>query len=221
MTVTFLVVEKAGTLKEVDVKTITSDELYKKCGFRKSDGFESRVTWENVKLGHQKYTIQLWARDEGKSDTQNKYVFPSHVDSKSYFGNCALIQLDSDENIISLSKEVWLKISEKLLRGTDEVRDIHDVNDEDDDDEIDDLETIKTSSKTKTKSVNYLKDGFTAENSGDDDEDSDGESDKEEDETDNEETETEDVCKSEYNDEDGLDEINGSELEEEDYDYDD
>lgn len=211
MTFTYLVVEKNSTLKEVNVKNINKDELYKKCGFRKADGFECRTTWENIKIGHHKHTVQLWARDEGKPDSENKYEFPPPIDSKLYFGNCALIQIDQDENIISLSKELWLKIYEKLFGGFEE------INEDDDEDDNDELENIKKQSKIKKTS--YLKDGFVVDDS-DEDEESVAESEKEEEESDQEDTETDDICKSDYNDEDALDEINGSELEEEEYDYD-
>jgi hypothetical protein len=128
---TFLIVEKSGSIKEVSVKSINKDEIYKKCGFRKPDGFECRTTWKNVKVGNQNYSVQLWARDDGKADTENKYDFPPPVDNTLYFGNCALVQVlnNNHDSFTSLSKDLWLKIYEALFGGFE---DIGDENDDDD-----------------------------------------------------------------------------------------
>ena len=46
-TITFLVVEKNGDIKETEIQKdmITSDELAKKCKFKKYDGFCKRTEW--------------------------------------------------------------------------------------------------------------------------------------------------------------------------------
>ena len=134
--VSFVVVEKTGSLKEVSVKEITTEEMYKKCGFRKGDDFECRTTWENVEVGNTKHTIQLWARSEGKANTENKYDFPPPVDTSLFFGNCALVQV-KNEKYVNLSKDLWLKIYEVLFGG------FEDIDNEKDEDEIDELENIK------------------------------------------------------------------------------
>jgi len=152
--VSFVVVEKTGSLKEVSVKEITTEEMYKKCGFRKGDDFECRTTWENVEVGNTKHTIQLWARSEGKANTENKYDFPPPVDTSLFFGNCALVQV-KNEKYVNLSKDLWLKIYEVLFGG------FEDIDNEKDEDEIDELENIKKEMKTKTG--DYLKDGFVVD----------------------------------------------------------
>ncbi|MEX0597706.1 MAG: hypothetical protein WD512_14535 [Candidatus Paceibacterota bacterium] len=222
----FLIVEKSGNIKEVSVKNINKDEIYKKCGFRKPDGFECRTTWENVKVGTQQHTIQLWSRDEGKAGTENKYDFPPPVDTSLYFGNCALVKVSNDNHDVftSLTNDTWLKIYETLFGG------FEDVDDEIDNepDEPDELDTIKKD--MKTKKTGYLKDGFVVDSDeevavlSDVDADDDSiEADEDSDENENEtETETDvDVAlvKNDLIDNDSDDISAGSELEEESYDY--
>lgn len=211
---TFIIVEKSGSLKEVSVKEINIEEMYKKCGFRKSDDFECRTTWENVQVGNSKHTVQMWGRSEGKANTENKYDFPPPVDTSLFFGNCALVQIKG-EKYINLTKDTWLKIYETLFGG------FEDIETEKDDEEIDELENIKK--EMKTKKGDYLKDGFVVDSdeseelvscSGDLGE---------------EELEDEILCDDEEDDEevaldlddDDLDLSAGSELEEEDYEYSD
>ena len=41
-----IIIEKNGNIKQTICKDINN--LYKSCGFRKSEGFERRHTWENL-----------------------------------------------------------------------------------------------------------------------------------------------------------------------------
>ena len=224
---TFLIVEKTGSLKEVSVKSINKDEIYKKCGFRKPDGFECRTTWKNVKVGNQNYSVQLWARDDGKADTENKYDFPPPVDNALYFGNCALVQvLNNDLNnetnsFTSLSKDLWLKIYEALFGG------FENIGDENDDNEPDELDDIKKD--MKTKKTGYLKDGFVVDSDEEEEviaSDADEESDEEDDDSDEDDSDDNTDCdeaeaKFELVDNDSDNISAGSELDEEKYDYSD
>ena len=220
---TFLIVEKTGSLKEVSVKSINKDEIYKKCGFRKPDGFECRTTWKNVKVGNQNYSVQLWARDDGKADTENKYDFPPPVDNTLYFGNCALVQVlnNNHDSFTSLSKDLWLKIYEALFGG------FEDIGDENDDDEPDELDAIKKD--MKTKKTGYLKDGFVVDSDEEEEvvaSDVDEESDEDDEDSDEDVSEDDNDCdetdaKSDLVDNESDNISAGSELDEETYDYSD
>lgn len=215
---TFIIIEKNGTIKETSVKTITVEELYKKCGFRKEEGFENRNTWDNVKVGNHLYNIQLWGKIDGKANTENKYDFPPPFDTQLLFGNCALVQVDKNETFMSLNKEQWLKIYETLFGG------FEDIDNEDDDSEPDELETIKKD--MKTKKGGYLKDGFVVDSSSSEeeivvseegDEVSDVSDETCESNEENEEVESKNIVQS---DDDNIVELSGgSELEEEEYEY--
>jgi len=208
----FVVVEKSGIIKEVSVKEINFEELYKKCGFRKGDDFECRTTWEDIEVGKTKHTIQLWARSEGKANTENKYDFPPPVDSNLFYGNCALVEIKNDK-YTSLTKDAWLKMYEVLFGGFEEIE-----NDKDDE-ESDELENIKK--EMKTTKGEYLKDGFVV--------DSDVSEEHASCDTNEEEEENEgvDECTDETSEpQDLIEELeimlsDGSELEEEEYEYSD
>lgn len=199
-----LIVEKNGTVKPLTVKDYKVDELYKKCGFKKPDGFEMRTEW-SVKIESQKYLVQLYAKLDGKANMENKYDFPPPVDKQLYFGGCALVGLDpATRNQVNLSVELWEKIYEKLFGGFENLE-ITCVEDENEEDELD---NIPKHMKTKQ---GYLKDGFVVDSSdqeddisGSEDEGSDSPSNSSEPDND------------EANDDDGLEDI-GSELSEESY----
>jgi hypothetical protein len=187
----FVHIDKNGTVNDITKKKLVKENLYKYCGFKKSDGFEKRTTWDVIVEGN-RHIVELWARDFGKAGTENKYDFPPPCDSSLYFGTCALVKTSKDDDTIKdMVSDTWLKIYEKLFGG------FEDLGNEDSEESDDELDSVSSEYKTKN---GYLKDGFvvdsTSDKSGDDaDNGSDDES-----------------CECSSSDE-------GSELEEEEYDY--
>lgn len=151
-----LIVEKGGSIKDTVVKEYKENELFKKCGFKKEDGFVKQTTWASVKINGVKYTVDLYGKTEGKANTENKYDFPPPVDNTLFFGSCALVCRNEESKMISLSLELWNKIYEKLFGGFENLADTC-IEDEEEDDEL-----AGVSAEKKTKQ-GYLKDGFVVD----------------------------------------------------------
>jgi hypothetical protein len=204
--ISVIIVDKSASLKSLTIKDYKEDELYKKCGFKKADGFVKQTEW-GVKLDGKKYVVAVFAKAEGKANSENKYDFPPPVDTVLFFGSCALVcSVKKDENVwelTSLSLELWEKMYEKLFGGFEDLA----ATCAQDEEEEDELDNIPASKKTKQ---GYLKDGFVVDSeSSDDKEEYGSDEDKDEDEDEDEE---EDVAA------DGLElEDIGSELSEEEY----
>jgi hypothetical protein len=207
---TILIVEKTGDLKTLSIKDFKVEDLYKKCGFKKGDDFLKQVEW-SAKYDGKKYFIEVYAKTEGRANSENKYDFPPPIDTKLFFGSSAILtyvkQNDGSKLYTDLSLQLWNKIYEKLFGGFEDLA----ATAAEDEAEEDELANVPKEKKTKQ---GYLKDGFvvdssdTEENvsgSGSDDIDED------EEEDDSEETEEDD--------QDIVIEELGSELSEESYDY--
>jgi hypothetical protein len=206
MTVTtLLIIDKSGTPKVLTVKDFKMEDLYKKCGFKKPDGLEKRHVWV-TKCDKTSYRISVYAKEDGKSNTENKFEFPPPIDNSLFFGSCAV--LVEHKNVAgeyvptTVTIDIWDKLYEKMYGGFENLGDTCKA----DDDESDELEAIPKNKKTAT---GYLKDGFIvdSDNEEDDeytDDDSDEEENAEEDNNAEELLELEDV---------------GSELSEESYTY--
>jgi hypothetical protein len=206
--ISVIIVDKSASLKSLTIKDYKEDELYKKCGFKKADGFVKQTEW-GVKMDGKKYVVAVFAKTDGKANSENKYDFPPPVDTVLFFGSCALVcSVKKDENtweLTSLSLELWEKMYEKLFGGFEDLA----ATCAEDEDEEDELENIPASKKTKQ---GYLKDGFVVDSDSSDDKDEYGSDEDDEDDEDEDEAE-EDVAA------DGLElEDIGSELSEEDYD---
>lgn len=203
---TIIIVDKNGVLKTLNVKDYKIDELYKKCGFKKADGFNKQTEW-SVKIDGQKYFIQMYGKLDGKANMENKYDFPPPIDKNLYFGSCALVGMIKDETSskknINLSIDLWDKIYEKLFGGFETLA----LTAHEDDNEEDELDNIPAN--MKTKKGGYLKDGFVVDSSETETEYCEETNDEDEYETDETSEKEEEIL---------LDDI-GSELSEDKYDY--
>ena len=178
-----IIVEKQGTLKSLLIKDYKEEELFKKCGFKKSDNFIKHVEW-NLKHENNKYIIKVFGKTEGRPNGENKYDFPPPIDNTLFFGNCAIVALIKNGGNVKttdLSLLMWNKMYEKLFGGFEDLS----ATAIEDEEEEDELENVPQKYKTKQ---GYLKDGFVVDSS-----------DVEEDEDEN--------YYSEDNDDDGNEEI--------------
>jgi hypothetical protein len=207
MALNIVIVEKTGVLKSLAIKEFKEEELFKKCGFKKAEDFVKQNEW-SMKTEGRKYIIQVFAKTEGRPNSENKYDFPPPIDTKLFFGNCAILaKIRNDDGSISftnLSLEMWEKMYEKLFGGFEDLT----ATAGEDENEEDELENVPQNKKTKH---GYLKDGFVVDSSDGDEEEEDEEEEEEEEDGDSETN----------NEEDGelvLEDL-GSELTEESYDY--
>ena len=175
----FVIIEKKGSIKEVKVKSVSEDELYKKAGFKSNTHFKLQTEWD-VEIKSKKYNVCLYGKTEGRAGQENKYDFPPPVDNTLFFGNCLLINR-KNKKFVSLSSEEWKQIYNHLFKG------FEDIGEEDtDDEEEDEDENIP-----KTKS-GYAKDGFVVEDEDEDDDEDEEDEDDDEDEEELEDEEDED-----------------------------
>ena len=154
--VNIILVDKSGDLKLCKYNVDKGDELYKKCKFKKQDNFEKRTTWKTKKNKYDFSSVSLYSRDTGKANTENKYDFPPPVDTPLYFGVCALVANDENDDCIDLSIEAWETFYEELFGGFENLADSI-AEDENEEDELDNI-----AAEMKTKS-GYLKDDFVVE----------------------------------------------------------
>jgi hypothetical protein len=158
--VSIVLIETNGTIKTLKTKEVSNETLYKKCGFRVSDDFLCRHTWQ-VKLQEETYFISLWGKKTGKANFENKYDLPPPLDKDLFFGTCAIVRTSeaakaseaassATSTFLDLTKETWLKIYEHLFGG------FEDIGEEDEFSE-DELADVDPALLTKH---GYLKDDF-------------------------------------------------------------
>jgi len=224
--VNIILIDKFGKMKTLQVNTtdFKKEDLHKKCGFKKDNDFSKQTEWK-ITVEKQKYKISVYAKTDGRANTENKYDFPPPIDNTLFFGTCAVISEIKDPgtkfyNLSDLSIDLWEKIYEKLFGGFENLNDTA-YEDENEDDE---LANVKSDKKTKQ---GYLKDGFVVDDIGDDNDDDDDDDedededevgdDNDDDEENDEEDDDEDNDDNEEDDEE-HDNVNVKDIEEDDVD---
>ncbi len=197
-----LIVDKLGVVKELKVKNYVEEDLYKKCAFKKADGFSKQCDWK-IKMDGTNFMISVFGKIAGRANTENKYDFPPPIDSTLFFGSCAIVGKESSTgDYISLTTEMWDKMYEKLFGGFEDLA----LTSVEDDAEEDELANVPDENKTKD---GYLKDNFVV-----DSDDNDGDSIEFNSE---EESEMQEETTSDDDEIEQLDDDIGSELSEEAY----
>ncbi len=153
-----ILIEKSGEIKETTIKNYDEAELYKKCGFKSAAGFEMAHAW-TAEFNNVEYKLCVYGKTKGKSGSENKYEFPSPLDSTLFFGACvAVLKTAVDNVLVNMSESEFNDIMEFLFGG------FEDLGSEDSEDD-DEGESCSNIPKTKQ---GYVKDDFIVD---DDDED--------------------------------------------------
>ncbi len=160
--VKILVVEKTGIVKEVDWKNFSEEDIYKKANLKKPDGFQLHTTYHAIVKVNQekvKYDVDVYGKDNGRANMENKYEFPPPIDNTLFFGNVVLVARDNEKNAKNLTNLEWKKIYEVLYGGFE---DLDSVDTESSEDEEEGVQLTKSG---------YAKDGFVVDDKEDFDDD--------------------------------------------------
>jgi hypothetical protein len=96
--ISFIIVDKTGNLNECNVDKL--ENIYKKCGLRKSEDFKKVMVYNLNNLNNET-TIELWGRVVGRNNTKNPFVFKLDTTIKLY-GPAAILCIKK-ERLESLS----------------------------------------------------------------------------------------------------------------------
>jgi hypothetical protein len=157
MSVTILIVEKSGNIKEQNIK-FDENDLYKKAGHSSQTGFKCYAEWNIEDLDDKSYNISVYGKTTGRANSENKYEFPPPIDNTLFFGNCIIVN-KSNNTPVSITCDEWDNIYEYLYGG------FEDLGDDDSDEDEDDDEGIPLTKQ------GYAKDGFIVEDNEDEEED--------------------------------------------------
>ena len=155
-----IIIDKTGSVKSTNVKSLEVSELYKKCGFKSANGFALNHTW-SVSFNGVEYALQLYGKIDGKAGSENKYEFPPPVDKTLFFGSCAVLNIENGV-VSNMSTQEFKDIMDYLQGGYSDIGSEED--EEEDQDSVDD--------EIPTTKQGYKKDGFVVDDN-EEDEDSD------------------------------------------------
>ena len=102
--VLFVKIDKNGNIQNKNIDIISN--LYKKCGFRKSENFQKCFTYNN---------FEIWGKNCGKNNKQNTYDIFVNKNIKIY-GDAAVIKINK-EILEDLSLDDWNHTHNKIINN--------------------------------------------------------------------------------------------------------
>lgn len=145
----YVLIEKSGECVGKTSKNGAGiEELYKKCGFKKIDGFNEVARWQ-LDNGLE---IVVYGRVDGKAGSENKFEYPPPIDKQLFFGNMAIIAFMNGLQV-DLDVNHWGEIYSELMGGFEDIGS-EDSEEEEEEEEIPDEDLT---------SDGYLKDEFVVE----------------------------------------------------------
>ncbi len=154
--------------------------LYKRCGFKKPDGFRAHCTWLLPAEGATIF-VKVFGKTEGRAGSENKSELPPPVDTTLFFGNIAIVAfMGADAETAQptpLSVQRLEGLFELLIGGVEDLggasADKADAVEDQEAEEGDDDALIPRTRE------GYAKDGFVVEDDEDDEDRTDEDSDDE------------------------------------------
>lgn len=140
-----LIITKFGELKPKNTKYCDKDEFYRLCNYKNSNDFKQLHIFKTENGNY-----EIFGKDKGRANSENKYEFPPPIDNVLYFGNVCVFKSVDDE-YVDLTKEEWECTYESLFGGFDDIGNA--------DDETRSMDSEIYSDEEYTKE-GYLKDDF-------------------------------------------------------------
>ena len=129
-----VLISKGGAVKSEKIKTFKLADIYKKCKFRKKDDFNLRHTWN-----YKNNWFSVFAKDKGRTNSENKYDLPPPIDTQLYFGNMIVLKHKNkkikENEVVDTDKNEWLKVYEHLFGGFDDLGEEESQSEEEGDDD--------------------------------------------------------------------------------------
>lgn len=114
-----IIIKKNGDLEEKNTKKI--DKKYKLCNYKNDKDFKLLHTFKKLKK-YNKKSIEIYGKDVGRANSENKYEMPQPIDNELYFGSLLMLGFDNNTNeYIDLKIIDWNKIYDDLMGGFEDI----------------------------------------------------------------------------------------------------
>lgn len=119
MTLSIVLVDREGNLKNLNVKNFSENELYKRCGFKKDTNFSLRCSISPT-INYVQHKFAFYGKSEGNNNFENKYDLLSMLKVKIY-GSFAIVAYNENNEPINLYVDNWNFIYEQLKTNCDDL----------------------------------------------------------------------------------------------------
>ena len=154
--VKIIIVEKLGSLRELQVKQYKEEDLFKKAGFKSPNNFLLR---HEFKIDNTTQ-VRIYGKLSGIVGQENRYELPPPLENILFFGNCVLVKYV--EGIpTNMNMHEWNEIYSKLFGGFESLTD----EDSEQEEENQDLKALSEITRDiGSNKISFTKEGYAKDN---------------------------------------------------------
>ena len=120
----FCITLKNSYFKEIKVKNIDIENIYKKCGYKSNNNFKKLYQWNYCPNGtDSSCVIELWSKEDNKVKTYNNHPLFIKYNIKININNKCIFLLKNNTNYINLNSEIFsafFNLQETIAFNTNE-----------------------------------------------------------------------------------------------------
>ena len=138
---------KNNDLKQLKIKNVDEENIYKKCGYKTNNNFKKLYSW-NINND----TLELWCKEEENIKKLNQHNIFTKYGIKVNSNNKSIFLLKNKEKFINLDSEVFsdffnLKEEIEMIKKNNNNEDNHDNLNNDNDNDNNNVINIKSLTK--------------------------------------------------------------------------
>ena len=154
-----VIMKKTGEMHNSTLPADGLPALYKRCGFKKPEGFAIRCNWALPGArGEPNIFVRVYGKIEGRAGSENKGELPPPIDTLLFFGNLAIVAYAGANDASAVPTGISVERVEELFNLL--VGGIEDITETDDEEEEEEEGT-----GPPLTADGYEKDGFVVEDS--------------------------------------------------------
>lgn len=110
-----IIITKFGEVKQKNTKYCDESDFYRLCNYKNTNDFKQLHVYK-TNTGN----YEIFGKDKGRANSENKYEFPPPIDNTLYFGNLCIFKSIGEE-YVDLTKEDWDSTYESLFGGFEDI----------------------------------------------------------------------------------------------------
>ncbi len=114
-----VIIEKTANVLCKNLKN--EEKKYKLCNYKNEKDFILLHTYTNVS-NYKNKQFELYGKEKGRANSENKYEFARPIDEKLFFGNLLILMKNSETNLYEdINETLWEKVNEVLHGGFEDI----------------------------------------------------------------------------------------------------
>ena len=127
-----IIIEKSGNI--ISKKLKNEEKKYTLCNYKNNNDFKLLHIYKNIS-NNQNKEFEIYGKEKGRANSENKYELPPPLDSDLFFGSMAVVTyrgIGKETQLFDCTEKMWTGVYNKLMGGFE---DLHSEEEEEEEEE--------------------------------------------------------------------------------------